>query len=176
MTDNTNLSQTEKRLRDALKRLVDKKPTNRELKRKYENNKLKIVVSNVEKEAGLSNGAARRYPETKVLIESAETARVHGTNDVPDAVVRAQPIYIKIKEDFDRAKKEIKKLKAELVEKDEKLADYKERLKFQTAKMHQMSVAMWKHIPDEIKHVEIMIDAQGIGDKSNILNFNKREK
>ncbi|HAS6309451.1 TPA: hypothetical protein I7213_22570, partial [Vibrio vulnificus] len=64
MVDETELSSTEKQLRDALQRLVDKRPTNRELKQKLKANKLKIIVSNVEKEAGLSNGAAKRYPVT----------------------------------------------------------------------------------------------------------------
>ena len=67
MTDRTELSSTEKQLREALKRLIDKQPTHRELKRKLSANKLKIVVANVEKEAGLSNGAAKRYPETKKM-------------------------------------------------------------------------------------------------------------
>ena len=65
MTDKAELSSTERQLRDALARLVHQKPINRELKQKLKANKLKIVVSNVEKEAGLSNGSARRYPETK---------------------------------------------------------------------------------------------------------------
>ncbi len=69
MVDETELSSTEKQLRDALQRLVDKRPTNRELKQKLKANKLKIIVSNVEKEAGLSNGAAKRYPVTKARIQ-----------------------------------------------------------------------------------------------------------
>ncbi|MBQ0687994.1 hypothetical protein J7315_18190 [Providencia rettgeri] len=72
MADKFGLNSTERQLRDALARLVDQKPINRELKQKLKANKLKIVVSNVEKEAGLSNGSARRYPEIKALIEGAE--------------------------------------------------------------------------------------------------------
>ncbi|CAI4165622.1 hypothetical protein ALT1545_40012 [Alteromonas macleodii] len=110
MTDKAELSSTERQLRDALARLVHQKPINRELKQKLKANKLKIVVSNVEKEAGLSNGSARRYPETKALIESAEANRVHGVSNVSDTVVRGHPLHIKAKEDLDKAKKEIKKL------------------------------------------------------------------
>jgi hypothetical protein len=112
MTDKAELSSTERQLRDALARLVHQKPINRELKQKLKANKLKIVVSNVEKEAGLSNGSARRYPETKALIESAEANRVHGVSNVSDTVVRGHPLHIKAKEDLDKAKKEIKKLKS----------------------------------------------------------------
>ncbi|CAM3154714.1 hypothetical protein VIOR103205_14385 [Vibrio ordalii] len=169
MTDRTELSSTEKQLREALKRLIDKQPTHRELKRKLSANKLKIVVANVEKEAGLSNGAAKRYPETKKMIEGAEAERIHGSSDVSGEVVRAHPIYIK-------AREEVKKLKAELEQKDGRLAHYKELLKSQAARMHQMNVAMWNNIPEENKHVEVIIDVQDMGSQDNILAFKKREK
>ncbi|MDF4489658.1 hypothetical protein P3513_21200 [Vibrio parahaemolyticus] len=176
MTDRTELSSTEKQLREALKRLIDKQPTHRELKRKLSANKLKIVVANVEKEAGLSNGAAKRYPETKKMIEGAEAERIHGSNDVSGEVVRAHPIYIKAREDLEKAKEEVKKLKAELEQKDGRLTHYKELLKSQAARMHQMNVAMWNDIPEENKHVEVIIDVQDMGSQDNILAFKKREK
>lgn len=176
MTDKAELSSTERQLRDALARLVDQKPINRELKQKLKANKLKIVVSNVEKEAGLSNGSARRYPETKALIESAEANRVHGVSNVSDTVVRGHPLHIKAKEDLDKAKKEIKKLKREIEKKEEKLGDYKKRLKSQAVRMHQMTVAMWEHMPEECKHIELMIDVETTGATGNVLEFKKREK
>ena len=169
MTDKAELSSTERQLRDALARLVHQKPINRELKQKLKANKLKIVVSNVEKEAGLSNGSARRYPETKALIESAEANRVHGVSNVSDTVVRGHPLHIKAKEDLDKAKKEIKKLKREI-------GDYKKRLKSQAVRMHQMTVAMWEHMPEECKHIELMIDVETTGATGNVLEFKKREK
>lgn len=42
-----DITQTEKRLREGLERLIAKIPTNIELKQKLIDNKLKIVVSNV---------------------------------------------------------------------------------------------------------------------------------
>ena len=42
--------------------------------------------------------------------------------------------------------------------------------------MHQMTAAMWRHIPEENRHVEIMIDAEETGSKSSVLKFKKREK
>ncbi|EHR5321335.1 hypothetical protein KUL70_004269 [Vibrio parahaemolyticus] len=176
MADKLELSQTEKQLREALKRLVEQKPINRELKRKLNANKLKIVVSSVEKEAGLSNGAAKRYPEIKEMIESAEAARIHGASDVSDKVVRTQPIYIKAKGDLAKAREEIKRLKTELAQKDEKLAHYRDLLKSQAVRMHQMNVAMWSDIPEDKKRIEVMIDVQNMESQSNVLDFKSREK
>lgn len=175
MTDKIELGTTEKQLRAALERLIAKKPTNKELKQKLKANKLKIVVSNVEKEAGLSNGAAKHYPETKELIESAEADRIYGISNVADVVIRTQPLYIKAKEDLAKAKEEIKKLKVELELKNKKFEDYKKIIKEQAVKMHQMNVAMWLHIPEENKHIEIMFDVQNMGDQGNVLDFNNRE-
>ncbi|CSA90316.1 Uncharacterised protein [Vibrio cholerae] len=42
--------------------------------------------------------------------------------------------------------------------------------------MHQMNVAMWNDIPEENKHVEVIIDVQDMGSQDNILAFKKREK
>lgn len=176
MADKFGLNSTERQLRDALARLVDQKPINRELKQKLKANKLKIVVSNVEKEAGLSNGSARRYPEIKALIEGAEATRVHGASNVSDNVIRSHPLHIKAKEDLDKAKKEIKKLKDEIEKKEQKLEDYKKRLKSQAVRIHEVTVAMWKHIPEECKHIELMTDMEKTGLTNNILEFKKREK
>ena len=91
MIDAAELNTTEKQLRDALERLVAQNPTNIGLRQKLKANKLKLVVSNVEKEAGLANGAAKRYPKTKALIESAEANRIHGASNVSDTVIRPTP-------------------------------------------------------------------------------------
>ncbi len=165
MTDDVRLKLTEKRLRDALVRLVSNRPTNRELKRKLRDCKLKINVSNVEKEAGLANGAAKRYPATKEMIENAEVERLYGESDVSDVVIRAHPLYKKEKDKLEKASAEIKRLKAELESKGKKLENYKGRIKEQAVRMHQMNVAMWGQIPDEKKHVELMIDVQSMGMK-----------
>lgn len=176
MADKSGLSSTERQLRDALTRLVDQKPINKELKQKLKANKLKIVVSNVEKEAGLSNGSARRYPEIKALIEGAEATRVHGEGNVSDNVVRSHPLHIKAKEGLDKAKQEIKKLKEDIEKKEQKLGDYKKRLKSQAVRMHEVTVAMWKHIPEECKHIELMIDVEKTEATSNVREFKKREE
>lgn len=176
MVNKTEMNPTEKRLRDALQRLVDQKPANRELKQKLKVNKLKINVSNVEKEAEFTNGTAKRsrYPKLIEDIENAEATRVHGESNVPDEVIRAHPLYIKAATNLEKASAEVKKLKTALGQKDESLERYKELLKSQAVRMHQMNVAMWEHIPDEKKHVEVMIDVQDTGTQSNVLNFKRR--
>ncbi|CAH8230233.1 hypothetical protein VAEKB19_4530003 [Vibrio aestuarianus] len=110
------------------------------------------------------------------MIEGAEAERIHGESDLSDDVVRAHPIYIKAKEDVEKAREGVKKLKAELEQKDERLAHYKELLKSQAVRMHQMNVAMWNDIPEENKNVEVIIDVQDMGSQDNILAFKKREK
>lgn len=166
MTDKAELGKTEQQLMAALERLIAKTPTNRELKQKLKNNKLKIAVSNVEKEAGLSNGAAKHYPAIKELIEIAERDRIYGISEVADTVVKSQPLYIKTKEDLVKAKEEIKKLKADLAVKNQKIDEYKRLLKEQAVMMHSMNVAMWQQIPFEKKNIKLMQDVQG-----NVINF-----
>lgn len=173
---NANESSTEKQLRAALERLVAKKPTNKDLKQKLHDKKLKIVVSNVEKEAGLSNGAAKHYPHIKELIESAEAERIHGASNASVEAIRTQPLYLKVKDDLAKAKEEIKKLKAELVLKDEKIKHYQCIVKKQAVMMHSFNIAMWDHIPVENKHIQIMLDVQKSSGETNVVDFTGRGK
>ncbi|HHC7129958.1 TPA: hypothetical protein ACN37W_003761 [Vibrio parahaemolyticus] len=172
MTGDVRLTLTEKRLREALMRLVSNKPTNRELKRKLRDGKLKINVSNVEKEAGLANGAAKRYPETRELIKNAEAERIYGPSDVPESVIRTQPLYLKVHKDLVKAKDEIQRLKQALGSQDETLSIYKKQIKELVVKMHQINVAMWDQIPDENKSVNLIKNVQNISDQ-NVTAFKK---
>ncbi|MDN4695676.1 hypothetical protein QYZ44_13310 [Vibrio parahaemolyticus] len=45
------------------------------------------------------------------MIEGAEAERIHGSSDVSGEVVRAHPIYIKAREDLEKAKEEVKNSK-----------------------------------------------------------------
>lgn len=176
MSDKNEKSSTEKQLVAALERLIAQKPTNVLLKQKLRDKKLKIVVSNVEKEAGLSNGAAKHYPKIKEQIENAEMVRLNGASDVPNTVILGQPIYIKAKEDLAKAKEEIKRLKADLVEKNNKLDAYKILLKEQAAISHQISKALWDQIPEDKKHIELMRHIQQISNPQNVVVFKRQEQ
>lgn len=61
---------TKNKLIDALERLLEGKPENRELRKKAREGKLKINNSTVEKEAGLSVGALRRHKDVKDMVEN----------------------------------------------------------------------------------------------------------
>ncbi|MFA0156088.1 bacterioferritin comigratory protein [Vibrio sp. 10N.261.46.A3] len=69
---------TKNKLINALERLLEGKPENRELRKKAREGKLKINNSTVEKEAGLSVGALRNHPDIKDLIQKKSlSARVN---------------------------------------------------------------------------------------------------
>ncbi|MDY7586791.1 bacterioferritin comigratory protein [Vibrio tarriae] len=63
-------SSTKKILIEALERLVEGTPNDRDLRIKAQSGKLKINNSTVEKEAGLSVGALRNHADIKELIKS----------------------------------------------------------------------------------------------------------
>ncbi|ELA9350736.1 bacterioferritin comigratory protein [Vibrio parahaemolyticus] len=60
---------TKHKLLEALERLLEGKPENRELRKKAREGKLKINNSTVEKEAGLSVGSLRRHEDVRVMIK-----------------------------------------------------------------------------------------------------------
>ncbi|MGR5216567.1 bacterioferritin comigratory protein [Vibrio harveyi] len=61
---------TKNKLINALERLLEGKPENRELRKKAREGKLKINNSTVEKEASLSVGALRRHEDVRVMIKA----------------------------------------------------------------------------------------------------------
>lgn len=58
------------KLINALERLLEGKPENRELRKKAREGKLKINNFSVEKEAGLSVGALRRHEDVKTMVKN----------------------------------------------------------------------------------------------------------
>ncbi|MEA5374183.1 bacterioferritin comigratory protein [Vibrio parahaemolyticus] len=61
---------TKHKLLEALERLLEGKPENRELRKKAREGKLKINNSTVEKEADLSVGSLRRHEDVRVMIKT----------------------------------------------------------------------------------------------------------
>ncbi|EPW6924954.1 bacterioferritin comigratory protein [Vibrio parahaemolyticus] len=61
---------TKNKLMNALVRLLEGKPENRELRKKAREGKLKINNSTVEKEADLSVGALRRHKDIQAMIKT----------------------------------------------------------------------------------------------------------
>ncbi|MFA0329274.1 bacterioferritin comigratory protein [Vibrio cyclitrophicus] len=71
---------TKHKLLEALERLLEGKPENRELRKKAREGKLKINNSTVEKEAGLSVGSLRRHEDVRVMIKT-KLLEVRGAQD-----------------------------------------------------------------------------------------------
>ncbi|MDO6613382.1 hypothetical protein Q4601_13855 [Shewanella sp. 1_MG-2023] len=61
---------TKNKLKNALERLLEGKPENRELRKKAREGKLKINNISVEKEAGLSVGALRRHEDVQDMVKN----------------------------------------------------------------------------------------------------------
>tara|TARA_R110001583_G_scaffold108357_7_gene257088 strand:+ start:265 stop:750 length:486 start_codon:yes stop_codon:yes gene_type:complete len=61
---------TKNKLKNALERLLEGKPENRELRKKAREGKLKINNISVEKEAGLSVGALRRHEDVQNMVKN----------------------------------------------------------------------------------------------------------
>tara|TARA_R110002094_G_scaffold158569_2_gene144486 strand:+ start:106 stop:627 length:522 start_codon:yes stop_codon:yes gene_type:complete len=143
--------QTNKKLRDALQRLIDKKPTNRELKKR---DNVKVNDLNVQKEAGVSIGAIRHHPDVATLIKnhqlglSTETPCV--SSNEAEIVLRAQ--IEDLKEKLATTKKKLKKetdLKKEYSEKAIRLESENLRL---VGDQHQLTQALFNAVPIEARN------------------------
>ena len=120
-------SVTEKKLLDALERLLNGAPNNRELRLKAETGKLKVHNSNVEKEAGLSAGALRNHKDIKKLIKSQSLELRVNQSDTAES-----PIEV-LEKDIEELKAKNKKL-TELNDNHRKLSEsHKEALAVQAA-------------------------------------------
>ncbi|HBH7906314.1 MULTISPECIES: bacterioferritin comigratory protein [Vibrio] len=71
---------TKNKLMNALARLLEGKPENRELRKKAREGKLKINNSTVEKEADLSVGALRRHEDIQAMI-TTKSLEARATQD-----------------------------------------------------------------------------------------------
>lgn len=100
---------TRKTLMDALQRLIEGSPNNRELRKKAQSGKLKINNNAVEKEAGLSVGVLRNHPDIKELIKNKSLdVRVGKSNSAQSEIELLQQENKKLKSektDLNRLKK-----------------------------------------------------------------------
>ncbi len=114
---------TRNKLLDALERLIEGKPDNRELRLKAKEGKLKINDSTVEKEAGLSVGSLRNHGDIKGMIKTKSL-----TNRVEKSESGESPIEL--------LEGEVKKLKRDRTQANKKKAEY-----FELAKSHKKALA-----------------------------------
>ena len=114
---------TRNKLVDALERLIEGTPDNRELRLKAKAGKLKINDSTVEKEAGLSVGSLRNHEDIKDMVKAKSLKnRVEQSESAQSAIELFQ--------------EEVKKLKRDRTQANKKKAEY-----FELAKSHKKSLA-----------------------------------
>ncbi|WP_299140986.1 hypothetical protein [uncultured Vibrio sp.] len=162
----TNLS-TEARLREALERLKNNSPITQGHKAKLRANKpLKINKSSVEKEAGLSNGATKHYPNLINDIENAEADRLHGDKGAIVALtsrdVKASPLYQQLEAKLEKAKAARKaaedrvlELKAECNRKDIALNE-------KIIEIDELIASLWELIPRDTQRSLVVKKAENI--------------
>ncbi len=97
---------TRNKLVDALERLIEGKPDNRELRLKAKEGKLKINDSTVEKEAGLSVGSLRNHGDIKDMVKAKSlTNRVEQSESAQSSIELLEEEVQKIKKDRTQANK-----------------------------------------------------------------------
>jgi hypothetical protein len=114
---------TREKLVDALERLIEGKPDNRELRLKAKEGKLKINDSTVEKEAGLSVGSLRNHGDIKDMVKAKSLK-----NRVEQSESAESPIEL--------LEGEVKKLKRDRTQANKKKTKY-----FELAKSHKKALA-----------------------------------
>ncbi len=138
---------TKNKLLQALERLLEGKPENRELRKKAREGKLKVNNSTVEKEAGLSVGALRRHEDIRVMIKTKSLeaqASLDSSNQTPIDVLRA----------------EIKQLKQDKGQANRKKKEYLDR-----ARSHEQALAI-----QAAKHIKVVQELM------EMLHESEREK
>ncbi|ELA7286603.1 hypothetical protein Q9885_001700 [Vibrio parahaemolyticus] len=163
---------TESRLREALERLKSRTPNTKSFKQKVKANKpLRITNSGVEKEAGLSNGCLKRYPNLVSDIQEAEAARIHGglcsSQEISLDEVKSSAIYKQLEAKLSRIEKAKKEAEAKVKELKEELDRKDAALNEKVAEVDELITSMWALIPREQQKVVIIEKAE------NILRFKK---
>jgi len=124
---------TKKKLVDALERLIQGKPDNRNLRLKAKAGKLRINNNTVEKEAGLSVGALRNHEDIKDMVKGKSlNKRVEQSKSAQSPIELLQ--------------EEVKKLKRERTQANKKKAEY-----FELAKSHEKSL-----VAQAASHIKIV--------------------
>ncbi|MGF1837147.1 hypothetical protein [Vibrio atlanticus] len=150
---------TEAQLRDALNRLIMRRPiTKANLLKVQAGKPLKITNSSVEKEAGKGNGALRHYPKLREDIETAEAERVYSSSNPSDISsgssekitieeVKSSPIYKKIQEELAKEVSARKSAEADVLDLKEECARKDAALNEKSAELDEVIASMWELIP-----------------------------
>ncbi|MCG9731353.1 hypothetical protein L1D44_16270 [Shewanella sp. Isolate13] len=129
---------TKSKLINALERLLEGKPENRELRKKAREGKLKINNSAVEKEAGLSVGALRRHEDVQIMVKNKSLearAAQGGSSKSPIEVLQT----------------EVKQLKSEKTQANKKKKEY-----LDLSRSHEKALA--RQAANHIKMVQELME------------------
>jgi hypothetical protein len=164
---------TEDRLREALERLKTRTPNTKSFKQKVKANKpLRITNSGVEKEAELSNGCLKRYPDIANEIQAAEAERVHGGNsssrEIPVDDIKSSAVYKQLEAKLSRVEKAKRKAEAKVKELTEERDRKDAALNEKVAEIDELITSMWELIPIDQQREVIIEKAE------NIVRFQKR--
>lgn len=164
-----NPQQTKKALFDALNRLVLQEPEHPDLKDQIAAGKeVKIHKSNVEKEAGLSNNAAKGHQDVLDAIEATLVRKEFGDSNITDDVVKRHPAYQDLKSKYDNgleARKKLRKqkndLQAEAERKDEAISKH-------LAHTHELLLCLWNAITPQ----DVDSRMRAAKDLANVIDVN----
>ena len=126
------------KLINALKRLLEGKPENRELRKKAREGKLKINNFSVEKESGLSVGALRRHEDVKDMVKNKSLEFRVAQDDLSHSPI-------------DILQAEVKQLKSEKTQANKKKKEY-----LDLSRSHEKALA--RQAANHIKMVQELME------------------
>ena len=133
---------TNKALREAIDRIVAKKPNSKELQEKLKKGKLKLNKTNVEIEADKGYGVIRNHSDVEELIYEINNPPLPFTDQ---SSVEKQ----KSQEKFDRQKVSLKNTEAELAEKISEIKLLKSVNERLHAHCRELTSALFELVPQE---------------------------
>jgi hypothetical protein len=163
---------TNTRLREALQRLIDKVPTDRELKKR---SNVKVNALTVQQEAGVSVGALRHHPDISILIAEYKGKKIKLSASNHDI---AESDFVKLQLKVDALTKRVNKLKSSL-ENETKLkeeyrakAEYLEQVNRELLEEdHQLMQALLNKVPLEDRHSLFQKHESGL----NVVSINSNK-
>ena len=162
-------AKTESKLLTAIDNIENGRVTNRELRKKRT---VKLNISNVEKEAGLTSGALRHYPHVKVIINN-KNSNVVNNLDKGQNITSHQSLDAYDKNKLkDQKKKLMKRLQQEKQDKAIVKHDY-EALKLEKGLWlehhHQVVAALFNLVHQEAR--QTIFDNLPLKSTNNIFDF-----
>jgi hypothetical protein len=147
---------TNQRLKEALQRLIDKVPTERELKRR---DKVKVNALTVQQEAGVSVGAIRHHPDVGILIKEYQQKEKGKGKPTQTTPVELGADFAKLQLKIEVQAQRIEKLKNNLATEKKLKEEYRAKAEYLgkinqelLEEEHQLMQALLNKVPLEDRH------------------------